>query len=75
MKMQIVKGADTRKGSSPVYDEEILKAAAKCQPRPKAYEVSLQKLTGTELYQWHSRALNSVYWYGQGEAMEIADEH
>lgn len=71
--MRVVPDADTEKGSSPVYDPAIIEAAKACVPRPLNYEVSLQKLDGTELYQWHERSLGSAYWHGSGDAMEIAE--
>jgi hypothetical protein len=66
--MKMMKIADSP-GSSPVYDYEILEAAIACSPPPSKGEVSLQKLDGTDIYEWHYRT--DTYWHGDGNKMVI----
>ena len=67
-KLEMMLVADSP-GSSPVYDPEIIEAAKLCVPRPTKGEVSLQKLDGTDIYEWHYRT--AVYWHGDGNYMVI----
>lgn len=67
-KIHMMKVTDSP-GSSPVWDPEILEAAEACSPRPTRGEVSLQKLDGTDIYEWHYRT--NVYWIGDGNLMVI----
>lgn len=55
----------TISGSSPA--NELREAAAKVVKPPVRGEVSLQKLDGTNVYQWHLR--RSLYWEPYGQLM------
>lgn len=58
--------------SSPVSDPEILAAAEACVPRPTKGEVSLQKLYGTDVYEWHSRT--GMFWNSDGNYMVLEEK-
>lgn len=61
-------------GSNPVWNKEILSlplvVEAKKHLPAKRVESSLQRLQGTNLFQWHYRSA-SAFWYACGPVIEI----